>query len=96
MADDLAASGLRLHAGTVYITSVSDVRLPYPQMEIVDTSQGGAGPSGSAGAAQAQANVAAIDQEIADISAPTRGLRPKGAEELRAKRGISDQPRSKR
>ena len=93
-ADDLAASGLRLHAGTVYITSVSDVRLPYPQMEIVDTSQGGASPTSSAGIAQA--NAAAIDQEIADISTPTRGLRPKGAEELRAKRGISDQPRSKR
>jgi hypothetical protein len=45
---------------------------------------------------KAQANAAAIDQEIADISTPTRGLRPKGAEELRAKRGISDQARSKR
>ena len=95
-ADDLAASGLRLHAGTVYITSVSDVRLPYPQMEIVDTSQGSVGSTSSAGSAQAQANAAAIDQEIADINTPTRGLRPKGAEELRAKRGISDQPRSKR
>jgi len=41
-ANDLAASGLRLHAGTIYITSVDDVRLPYPQLEIVDTS---AGPS---------------------------------------------------
>jgi len=41
-ADDLAASGLRLHAGTAYITSVADVRLPYPQIEIVDTK---AGPS---------------------------------------------------
>ena len=39
-ANDLAASGLRLHAGTVYITSVADVRLPYPQMEIVDTAGG--------------------------------------------------------
>lgn len=37
-ADELAASGLRLHAGTIYITSVSDVRLPYPQLEIVSTS----------------------------------------------------------
>jgi hypothetical protein len=36
--NDLAASGLRLHAGTIYITSVDDVRLPYPQLEIVDTS----------------------------------------------------------
>jgi hypothetical protein len=45
---------------------------------------------------QSAARSAAIDQEIADIGTPTRGLRPKGAEELRAKRGISDQPRSKR
>ena len=41
-AEELAKSGLRLHAGTIYITSIADVRLPYPQMEIVDTS-GGAG-----------------------------------------------------
>ena len=39
-ANDLASAGLRLHAGTVYITSVADVRLPYPQMEIVDTTSG--------------------------------------------------------
>jgi hypothetical protein len=58
----------------------------------------GRSTSGRVSGAQlkAQANVAAIDQEIADIGASTRGLRPKGAEELRAKRGISDQPRSKR
>lgn len=37
-ADELASSGLRLHAGTTYITSVADVRLPYPQMQIVPTS----------------------------------------------------------
>jgi hypothetical protein len=47
-ADELAKSGLRLHAGTAYITSVSDVRLPYPQIEIVDTK---AGPTASGGAA---------------------------------------------
>ena len=40
-ANDLAANGLRLHASTIYITSVADVRLPYPQIEIVDTSGGG-------------------------------------------------------
>jgi hypothetical protein len=58
----------------------------------------GRSTSGRVSGAQlkAQANAAAIDQEIADINTPTRGLRPKGAEELRAKRGISDQPRSKR
>jgi hypothetical protein len=44
-ADELAASGLRLHAGTAYITSVKDVRLPYPQIEIIDTSGGGGAAS---------------------------------------------------
>jgi hypothetical protein len=39
-ADELAASGLRLNAGTAYPTSVSDVRLPYPQIDIVDTKAG--------------------------------------------------------
>lgn len=48
-ADELAASGLRLHAGTVYITSVADVRLPYPQIEIVDTSGSTFDPAGSGG-----------------------------------------------
>jgi hypothetical protein len=37
-ADDLAKAGMRLHAGTIYPTSVADIRLPYPQIEIVDTS----------------------------------------------------------
>lgn len=48
-ADELAQSGLRLHAGTVYITSVADVRLPYPQMEIVDTKGSSFDPSGTGG-----------------------------------------------
>lgn len=39
-ADELASSGLRLHAGTVYITSIKDVRLPFPQIEIVTTTFG--------------------------------------------------------
>lgn len=47
-ADELADSGLRLHAGTTYITSTADVRLPYPQIEIVDTAGGGAGAAQSA------------------------------------------------
>ncbi len=49
-ADELADSGLRLHAGTTYITSTSDVRLPYPQIEIVDTTGGTGAGSGSAAA----------------------------------------------
>jgi hypothetical protein len=39
-AEELSASGVRLHAGTAYLTSTKDVRLPYPQMEIVDTTFG--------------------------------------------------------
>jgi hypothetical protein len=39
-ADELLASGLRLHASTVYLTSIADKRLPYPQIEIIDTTGG--------------------------------------------------------
>ena len=39
-AEELSVSGVRLHAGTAYLTSTKDVRLPYPQMEIVDTTFG--------------------------------------------------------
>ncbi len=34
---DLAANNLRLHVGSIYLTSITDVRLPYPQTKIVDT-----------------------------------------------------------
>ena len=43
-ADDLAKSSLRLHASTPYITAIADVRLPYPQIEIVDTLGGATSP----------------------------------------------------
>jgi hypothetical protein len=39
-AKELLDVGMRLHAGTVYLTSIADKRLPYPQIEIVDTSWG--------------------------------------------------------
>jgi hypothetical protein len=39
-ADELTSSALRLQMKTAYITSTADVRLPYPQMDIVDTSFG--------------------------------------------------------
>jgi hypothetical protein len=39
-ADELTSSALRLQMKTAYITSTADVRLPYPQMDIVDTSCG--------------------------------------------------------
>jgi hypothetical protein len=39
-AEELATSALRLQMKGAYITSTKDVRLPYPQMDIVDTSFG--------------------------------------------------------
>lgn len=87
-ADDLAASGLRLHAGTVYITSIADVRLPYPQMEIVDTS-GGKASAVSPEQAQASAvKQSAISQKIQDIAqrTPVSDIRPTRDQEPRAKR----------
>jgi len=64
-ADELADSGLRLHAGTVYITSVADVRLPYPQMEIVDTTGSTFDPSGAGGEPAPDAKPAAKPKSVA-------------------------------
>ena len=75
-ADELADSGLRLHAGTTYITSTSDVRLPYPQIEIVDTT-GGAGD----GSAAAVDPAALSNQDLDAVS--TGGLRGPGAKKAR-------------
>jgi hypothetical protein len=68
-ADELAASGLRLHAGTTYITSVADVRLPYPQIEIVNTSGSAGGSAGGSVAPTLSAN---------DLDAETDRPRLKG------------------
>lgn len=43
-AKELLDSGMRLHSGTIYLTSIADKRLPYPQIEIVDTKAGGGNP----------------------------------------------------
>jgi hypothetical protein len=67
-ADELAASGLRLHAGTAYITSVSDVRLPYPQIEIVDTK---AGPSAASGKVADNVPIAKAATSAADLDTVT-------------------------
>jgi len=45
---------------------------------------------------KAQANMAAIDQQIADIDKPLQGIRPPGAETPRATRDTPDQSREKR
>jgi len=78
-ADELADSGLRLHAGTTYITSTSDVRLPYPQIEIVDTTGGTGAGSGSAAAVDP---AALSNQDLDAVS--TGGLRGPGAKKARA------------
>jgi len=78
-ADELADSGLRLHAGTTYITSTSDVRLPYPQIEIVDTTGGAGGGGGSAAAV----NPAALSNQDLD-AVSTGGLRGPGAKKAQA------------
>jgi hypothetical protein len=83
-ADELAKSGLRLHAGTIYITSISDVRLPYPQMEIVDTS-GGAG-------AVAPANISKAASKAAKVSL----AQPAAATRAPAKRTTASTPRARR
>lgn len=77
-ADELADSGLRLHAGTTYITSTSDVRLPYPQIEIVDTTGGTGAGEGSANAVDP---AALSNQDLDAVS--TGGLRGPGAKKAR-------------
>lgn len=92
-ADELAASGMRLHADTIYLTSTKDIRLPYPQMNIVDTSAAAASTAQSAAASAKK--VSAIDAKVADIAAraPMQDLKPTAA---RAKRGEPANPTTTR
>jgi hypothetical protein len=76
-ANELAKSSLRLHAGTVYITSIADVRLPYPQIEIVDTTFG-ANARAKAEKAAAKLAKQAEKSQIKAPTAPVKGIRPKG------------------
>lgn len=77
-ADELTKSSLRFHAGTVYITSIADVRLPYPQIEIVDTTFG-ANARAQAEKVAAKAAAKADKAKIKAPTAPVKGIRPKGA-----------------
>lgn len=61
-AEELTASALRLQMKGAYITSTKDVRLPYPQMDIVDTSFG--------------ANAAAAAEKKAAKAAPKAPAKP--------------------
>jgi len=68
-AEELSKSSLRFHAGTVYISSIKDVRLPYPQLEIVDTTFGANARAAAEKAAQKAATQAA---KAAPVAMPTR------------------------
>jgi len=83
-ADELAASGLRLHAGTTYITSVADVRLPYPQIEIVDTSAGGSSDD-NAGSSTGLAAEPALSADELDAETDRQRLTGPGARAAKAK-----------
>ena len=87
-ADDLANSGVRFHAGTVYLTSINDPRLPYPQMQIVVTKSGSAG-SNVKGSAEPDIKKGTVSKTASYSKGPTRTmLSPKEAPKAktRAKR----------
>lgn len=84
-ADDLAKAGMRLHAGTIYPTSVADIRLPYPQIEIVDTSgqmmPDNAGSDDLGNVDVTPSNIKEPDEIAADTHG-VKGLRPTGAPKI--------------
>jgi hypothetical protein len=82
-ADELAASGLRLNAGTAYPISVSDVRLPYPQIDIVDTK---AGPSGTSAGDNIPVSKSATSAANLDTVTNTPRLTGPGAKAARTGR----------
>ena len=89
-ADELAKSGLRLHAGTPYITSIADHRLPYPQTEIIDTT------FGANAQAKAQKDATKQPKAMAPTTAPV-DIRPTAAKTARSQRNTAPEPvRSKR
>lgn len=92
-ADELSASGLRLHAKTIYLNNLKDLRYPYPQMDIVDTKAGGdVSPARSIRNSVAATKQVATAQKIQDVAqrTPTSELRPQGAKDLRAELGIAE------
>lgn len=94
-ARDLAATGMRFHSKTIYITSINDVRLPYPQMEIVPTKAGVefTGPKGGVDipASEPAAPIAAPST----VTGKRTSIRPPGTEEPTTRRNISP-PRKRR
>ena len=93
-ADELAKSGLRLHAGTIYITSIADVRLPYPQMEIVDTSGGVAATPAEPGIGKAAAKAAKVKLKNPETSMSADAITKPG--KAATPRAITSTPRARR
>ncbi len=69
-ADELAGSALRLQMKGAYITATADVRLPYPQMDIVDTSFGANAAAAAAKKAEKEAKALAKAQAKSAPKAP--------------------------
>ena len=102
-AEELADSTLRLHAGTAYITSIADVRLPYPQMEIIPTTFGANAASAAAKKAAtaekkaAKATADAIKAQIANQGRPVpEPVATSPERETRADSQISENRRERR
>lgn len=94
-ARDLAATGMRFHSKTIYITSINDVRLPYPQMEIVPT-KAGVEFTGPKGGVDVPAKAPADPVAAPGVATGKRtSIRPPGTEEPAPRRNISA-PRQRR
>jgi hypothetical protein len=94
-ARDLAATGMRFHSKTIYITSINDVRLPYPQMEIVPT-KAGVEFTGPKGGVEVPAKAPAEPVAAPGVATGKRtSIRPPGTEEPAPRRNISA-PRQRR
>jgi len=79
-ADELTSSSLRLQMKGAYLTSTTDVRLPYPQMDIVDTSFG-ANAAAAAAKKVSKSSGKAARTSTADLDAVTQkssGLKASG------------------
>jgi hypothetical protein len=87
--DDMRGS---IKASTIYLMAPESEAMPQVVLTASPTIAQDAAPTG----AKVAAKVANIDQQIADIDKPSQGIRPPGAEELRAKRAAPSEPRARR
>jgi hypothetical protein len=84
-AEELYDNGMRLHAKTAYITSTKDIRLPYPQMTIVSSSQGSGATSGTGGVSAKAAQPRSAAPSV--VTGKRVDIRPKGAASPRKQAG---------